>query len=76
VRKVRKYRNNLKSPQNPSTEITSRKDSFNNIYKKELNRTSKYLKGKPTESKTKFDKIAKSELDIPDKILKTEGGAK
>lgn len=76
VRKVRKYRTNLKNPKNPSTAITSRKDSFNDIYKKELNRTSKYLKGKPTESKTKFDKRVKVEPVIPDKISKTEGGAK
>jgi hypothetical protein len=61
VRKVRKYRSTLKSPQNPSTEITNRKDSFKEIYSKELNKTTKYLKGKPTTPKAKFDKIAKAE---------------
>ena len=61
VRKVRKYKSTLKSPQNPSTEITNRKDSFKEIYNKELNKTTKYLKGKPTESKANFDKISKTE---------------
>jgi len=61
VRKVRKYRNTLKSPQNPTTEITNRKDGFKDTYNKELNKTSKYLKGKPTESKAKFGKISKTE---------------
>ena len=61
VRKVRKYRSTLKSPQNPSTEITNRKDSFKEIYSKELNKTTKYLKGKHTTPKAKFDKIAKAE---------------
>lgn len=61
VRKVRKYRSTLKSPQNPSTEIIDRKDSFKDTYSKEMNKTTKYLKGKPTESKAKFDKLVKAE---------------
>ena len=76
VRKVRKYRSSLKSPQKPSTEITNRKDSFKNKYSKELSKTTKYLKGKPTESKAKFDKVAKAEPHMLDKISKTEGGGK
>ena len=76
VRKVRKYRNTLKNPQKPSTDITERKNSFNDTYKKELNKTNKYLKGKPTESSAQFDKLAKAEPEISDKVSKTEGGGK
>ena len=76
VRKVRKYRSTLRSPKDPSKEIINRKDGFKDVYKKELNKTSKQLKGKATESKSKFDKMAKTELDLPDKISKTEGGGK
>ena len=61
VRKVRKYRSTLNSPQHPSTEITNRKDSFKDKYSDELGKTTKYLKGKPTESKAKFDKISKTD---------------
>jgi len=76
VRKVRKYRSTLNSPQNPSTEITSRKGSFKDTYGKELNKTTKHLKGQPTETKAKFEKISKVEPDIPDQTSKTEGGGK
>ena len=61
VRKVRKYKSTLTNPKNPSKEIAERKDSFQEEYRKELNKTTKYLKGKPTESKAKFDKITKTE---------------
>jgi hypothetical protein len=61
VRKVRKYKSTLTNPKNPSKEIAERKDSFQEEYRKELNNTTKYLKGKPTESKAKFDKITKTE---------------
>ncbi len=76
VRKVRKYRSTLRNPKNPSKEITDRKDSFKDVYNKELNKTTKHLKGKPSESTTQFDKMAKAEPDLPDKISKTEGGGK
>ena len=76
VRKVRKYRNTLKSPQSPSTEITASKDSFKNTYNKELKNTSKYLKGEPTETKAKFEKKPRVKPDIPEQITKTEGGGK
>ena len=76
VRKVRKYRSTLRSPKDPSKEIIDRKDGFKDVYKKELNKTNKHLKGKATESKAKFDKIDKTEPDLPDKISKTEGGGK
>ena len=76
VRKVRKYRTTLRSPNDPSKEISSRKESFKDVYKKELDKTNKHLKGKATESKAKFDKIPKAEPDLTDKISKTEGGGK
>ncbi|MBY9012903.1 MAG: hypothetical protein KGD70_11060 [Candidatus Lokiarchaeota archaeon] len=76
VRKVRKYRSTLRSTQNPSTEITNREKGFKDSYNKELNKTTKHLKGKPTESKVKFKNVAKAEPNTPDKIAKTGGGGK
>ncbi len=69
VRKVRKYRSTLKSEQNPSTSITSRKDGFNLKYKKEFNETSKYLKGAPNNTKVN-NLINKQDLKN-----KTQGGS-
>jgi len=76
VRKVRKYRSTLNSPQNPSTEITNSKDSFKDTYGKELSKTSKYLKGQPTKNNIKIEKISKVKPEVDDKIFKTEGGGK
>jgi len=59
VRKIRKYRNTLKSEQNPSTSITSRKDGFGLKYKKEFNESSKLLKGTPKETDVNIDKTIK-----------------
>ena len=59
VRKIRKYRNTLKSEQNPSTSITSRKDGFGLKYKKEFNESSKLLKGTPKEMDVNIDKTIK-----------------
>ncbi len=76
VRKVRNYRSTLRNPKNPSKEITERKDSFKEEYRKELNKTSKQLKGKPTETKTNFDKVVKTKPEISDNLSKPEGGGK
>ena len=59
MRKIRKYRNTLKSEQNPSTSITSRKDGFGLKYKKEFNESSKLLKGTPKETDVNIDKTIK-----------------
>ena len=69
VRKVRKFRSTLKSGQNPSTSITSRKEGFGLKYKKELNKTSKHLKGVPDETKVN-NSINKQNLK-----KKTQGGS-
>jgi hypothetical protein len=76
VRKIRKYRNTLRSTQNPSKEIITREKGFKDTYNKELNKTTKHLKGKPTESKAKFEKSTKAKADTPDKIIKTGGEGK
>ena len=69
VRKVRKFRSTLKSGKNPSTSITSRKEGFGLKYKKELNKTSKHLKGAPEETKVS------SSIDKLDLKKKIQGGS-
>ena len=69
IRKVRKFRSTLKSGQNPSTSITSRKESFGLNYKKEFNKTSKHLKGAPEETKVN------NSIDNLDFKKKTQGGS-
>jgi len=49
VRKVRKYRRTLTRKKEPSVIIVNRKKAFKKDYKKELHKTSSFLKGKPTE---------------------------
>ena len=72
VRKVRKYRKTLDKSETPRTSITDSGRSFNKLYKKELNKTSKFLKTKPlgeiSKSPEKFEKIKKVEP------VKTSGG--
>ena len=75
VRKVRKYRSTLKRGKNPSTNITPRKEGFGLKYKKELTRTSKYLKGTPKESNVNIDKTTKSSLNKQDLENKSHGGS-
>ena len=50
VRKVRKYRNTLTRKTEPSKDILDRKNAFKKEYKKELSKTSSFLRGKPTEA--------------------------
>jgi len=49
VRKVRKYRRTLTRKKEPSVIITEREKSFKKNYKKELQKTSSFLRGKPAE---------------------------
>jgi len=49
VRKVRKYRRTLVRKKDPLVNIINRKDAFKKKYKKELHKTSSFLRGKPTE---------------------------
>ena len=47
VRKVRKYKKTLRTANPPKKHITSSKDAFNKLYKKELIKSAKYTKTKP-----------------------------
>lgn len=47
VRKVRKYKKTLRTANPPKKHITSSKDAFNKLYKKELSKSAKYTKTKP-----------------------------
>ena len=52
VRKVRKYRRTLVRKKDPLVNIINRKNAFKKEYKKELHKTSSFLRGKPTEETT------------------------
>ena len=56
VRKVRKYKRTLRRKQAPRTPISSREGIFTASFNKELSKTTKLIKGKPTEQKTKLTK--------------------
>ena len=64
VRKVRKYKKTLRTANPPKKHITSSKDAFNKLYKKELNKSAKYTKTKPASQtigiSKQSDKIHKS----------------
>ena len=75
VRKVRKYRSTLKSRQSPSTSITSRKEGIGLKYKKELKKTSKYLKETSKETSVDIDKTTESSIDKQDLKNNTQGGS-
>ena len=71
VRKVRKYKKTLRSSDPPKKHITSSKDAFNKLYKKELNKSSKYTKTKPV---SKPDKIHKHIDTKKSTDIKNTGG--
>jgi hypothetical protein len=75
VRKVRKFERTLKKTRDPRVDITARKDLFTKNFKDEIGQSSKYLKGKPSESPIQIDKIEKQKsLEIPQNVEK-KGGA-
>ena len=74
VRKTRKYGRTLRKTNNPSVNISTRKDSFTASFKEEIAKSSKSLRGKPSESLFLEDKIAKSKLLNESKELEKEGG--
>jgi len=61
---VRKYKKTLRRANPPKKHITSSKDAFNKLYKKELNKSAKYTKTKPASQtigiSKQSDKIHKS----------------
>jgi len=62
VRKVKKYGKTLTNTKNPDVKIIKRKGAINKGYQEELNKTSKLLKGAPTN-----EKIVKLKLSEPQK---------
>ena len=71
VRKVRKYKKTLRATEPPKKHITSSKDAFNKLYKKELTKSAKYTKTKPV---SQPDKIHKSVDTKKSTSIKNTGG--
>jgi hypothetical protein len=63
VRKVRKYRKTLRSSKDPRKSIIERKTSIDIVYKKEIGKSSKFLKEKNLKQKQISDKIAKKKIN-------------
>ena len=61
IRKVRKYRKSLEKKEAPKVAIMDRERSLKSIYQKEVNKTSKYLKRKPTEEEEKQIEFSKKD---------------
>ncbi len=57
VRKVRKYRKTLTKEKDPGVHIIKRKSSFKKIFRNELDKTSKFLKGAPLDGKIIREKL-------------------
>jgi len=57
VRKVRKYRRTLKKKNAPRIGVQKREKAFGSAYKEELNKTGKFIKGKPKEEKIIPEKV-------------------
>jgi hypothetical protein len=72
VRKVRKYKKTLRAANPPKKHITSSKDAFNKLYKKELTKSAKYTKTKPV---SQPDKIHKSTDTKKSTGIKNTGGS-
>ena len=78
VRKVRKYKKTLRATNPPKKHITSSKDAFNKLYKKELSKSAKYTKTKPGSQtigiSKQSDKIHKSTDTTKSTGIKNTGG--
>jgi hypothetical protein len=78
VRKVRKYKKTLRTTNPPKKHITSSKDAFNKLYKKELSKSAKYTKTKPVSQtigiSKQSDKIHKSTDTKKSTGIKNTGG--
>ncbi|MFX1558772.1 MAG: hypothetical protein ACFFC9_16080, partial [Promethearchaeota archaeon] len=57
VRKVRKYRKTLPRVKDPSVSIISRERAFDRKFKKEVDKSSKFLKGIPVDGKILREKM-------------------
>ncbi|MFW9877254.1 MAG: hypothetical protein ACFFG0_29540, partial [Candidatus Thorarchaeota archaeon] len=69
VRKVRKYRRTLRKTQAPRIDIVERKKAFNSAYQQELNKPSKFVKGKSTEEKISKGKFVKKTPEHSKEVL-------
>jgi len=67
VRKVRKYSKTLRKTNDPRVDITAREKAFKVEYQNDLAKTSKLLKGKPTEITSKPNKMLKEPIEGSDK---------
>jgi len=74
IRKVRKYQRTLRKSKEPNIKIIPRKRAFINRFKDEINKSSKFLKGKPSESIIQSEKLTMKKLDVESDKTPTEGG--
>jgi hypothetical protein len=65
VRKVRKFRKTLTKVKDPGVHIIKRKSSFKKIFRNELDKTSKFLKGAPLDGKIVRDKLLGKQQEVP-----------
>ncbi len=65
VRKVRKYRKTLRKKRAPSMVIKTREKTFNSEYQEELNKTSRFTKGKPSVKKSEEQKTPEKNIEKP-----------
>ncbi len=65
VRKVRKYRKTLRKKRAPSMVIKTREKTFNSEYQEELNKTSRFIKGKPSVKKSEEQKTPVKNIEKP-----------
>jgi len=74
IRKVRKYRRTLRKTKQPNISVIPRKEAFDDRFKDEIGKSSKFLKGKPSESIIQTDKFSKKKLVVESNKTPTEGG--
>ncbi len=67
VRKVRKYHKTLEKAKDPKVAIEKREKAFSEAYKKEMNKTSKAIKGKPEEPVVQPKEDMKKPIEKPEK---------
>jgi len=74
IRKVRKYRRTLRKTKQPNISVIPRKEAFDDRFKDEIGKSSKFLKGKPSESILQTDKFSKTKLVVESDKTPTKGG--
>ena len=74
IRKVRKYRRTLRKTKQPNISVIPRKEAFDDQFNDEIGKSSKFLKGKPSESIIQTDKFPKKKLIVESDKTPTKGG--